>query len=71
MEVAVESPDLRQAAWRKSSLSGDGNCVEVATTSVAIGVRDSKDVVGPYLAFSPSAWSDFIDAVKSGEFDLP
>jgi hypothetical protein len=59
------------ATWRKSSRSGgQGNCVEVANTSSAIGVRDSKDPSGPVLVFSRSEWQAFVDGIKTGEFDL-
>ncbi|MEV6161094.1 DUF397 domain-containing protein [Streptomyces sp. NPDC052052] len=49
--------------WFKSSYSssGDGNdCVEVATTSGVVRVRDSKVAQGPQLAFPPSAWAGFV-----------
>jgi hypothetical protein len=50
-------------AWRRSSYSGtngaEGNCVEVAFTRTAVGVRDSKHT-GPELAFSPGVWRAFL-----------
>ncbi|MEU1802602.1 DUF397 domain-containing protein [Streptomyces sp. NPDC019937] len=51
-----------ELAWFKSSYSGGdgGECVEVATCSDTIHVRDSKDRQGPQLAFSPAAWTAFI-----------
>ncbi|ADI06350.1 hypothetical protein SBI_03229 [Streptomyces bingchenggensis BCW-1] len=51
-----------ELAWFKSSYSsgGDGDCVEMATCSDAVHVRDSKDKEGPQLAFSPSVWTDFV-----------
>lgn len=53
------STDLR---WFKSSHSTDegGNCVEVATCSHTVHVRDSKDITVPALALSPAAWSAFL-----------
>lgn len=47
--------------WRKSSFSGGGNggCVEVAFSVEQVGVRDSKDVAGPVLRFSPAQWRVF------------
>lgn len=47
--------------WRKSSYSGGGNggCVEVAFTTIVVGVRDSKDAAGPALRFSPAQWRAF------------
>jgi hypothetical protein len=63
--------DPTRATWRKSTRSGgQGNCVEVATTPTAIGVRDSKDPSGPVLVFTTSQWQAFVDSVKIGEFDL-
>ncbi|MFI6770363.1 DUF397 domain-containing protein [Streptomyces sp. NPDC050355] len=49
--------------WFKSSYSdsGDGNdCVEVATSSGAVHIRDSKDKPGPQLVFTPAVWVDFV-----------
>jgi hypothetical protein len=63
--------DPTRARWRKSTRSGgQGNCVEVADTPTAIGMRDSKDRSGPVLVFTRSEWQAFVDGVKSGEFDL-
>jgi Domain of unknown function (DUF397) len=57
--------------WIKSSLSyANGNCVEVTDLpGGAIGVRDSKDVKGPVLRFTPDEWSAFVGGVRKGEFD--
>ncbi|MEU6810251.1 DUF397 domain-containing protein [Streptomyces sp. NPDC046831] len=53
-------------AWFKSSYS-DGNegdsCVEVAATPRTVHIRDSKNVAGPRLAFSPAAWTGFVPHV--------
>ena len=48
--------------WRKSSRSngGNGNCVEVALNPLAVGVRDSKNTVGPILTFDTDRWHDFL-----------
>jgi hypothetical protein len=58
--------------FRKSSYSGAGNpnCVEVGFVTTEILMRDSKDVDGPVLHFTPDEWSAFIAGVKAGEFDL-
>jgi hypothetical protein len=57
--------------WVKSSLSlSNGDCVEVARLPAGqIGVRDSKDVDGPVLRFTPSEWRAFLGGVRNGEFD--
>jgi hypothetical protein len=65
-----ESVDLR---WRRSSYSGNGggNCVEVADNLPGIvAVRDSKDPEGPSVAFARDRWSEFVEGIKHGEFDL-
>ncbi|GAB2732096.1 DUF397 domain-containing protein [Kitasatospora kifunensis] len=51
-----------ELVWHKSSYSGTegGACVEVAPSTEAIRVRDSKDKAGPELAFSSAAWAGFI-----------
>ncbi|MFJ8075388.1 DUF397 domain-containing protein [Streptomyces sp. NPDC096176] len=52
----------QQLHWFKSSHSGGegGSCVEVATASATVHVRDSKDLAGPRLAVAPAAWGDFV-----------
>ncbi|WP_320067600.1 DUF397 domain-containing protein [Micromonospora sp. RTGN7] len=57
--------DLAGASWRKSSRSGEGECVEVADSLPGVvGVRDSKDVAGPALVFAPASWSAFVQSVR-------
>jgi hypothetical protein len=49
--------------WFKSSYSssGDGNdCVEVASASDTVHVRDSKHPTGPSLKLTPEAWASFV-----------
>ncbi|MFE7896444.1 DUF397 domain-containing protein [Streptomyces sp. NPDC057424] len=58
--------DASELAWFKSSYSSgpDGDsCVEIATTTGVIHVRDSKQASGPRLALAPRAWSDFVASV--------
>jgi hypothetical protein len=58
--------DLSRASWRTSSYSNiGGNCVEVATTSGIVSVRDTKDRPGAVLAFSPGAWRDFATQMRT------
>ncbi|MFE0027340.1 DUF397 domain-containing protein [Amycolatopsis sp. NPDC059021] len=53
--------------WRKSSYSSGegakGNCVEVAFTSNAVAVRDSKAPASGTLAVSPKAWRHLVDGL--------
>ena len=57
-----------ELAWFKSSYSssGDGDCVEVATSPTTIHVRDSKNPTGPRLTLSPTAWTEFIEVATRG-----
>ncbi|MFF1923241.1 DUF397 domain-containing protein [Streptomyces sp. NPDC058221] len=54
--------DDSRLEWFKSSYSDSSNsneCVEVAATTDAVLVRDSKHAQGPRLAFASGAWADF------------
>ena len=66
----AEKPDSG-LYWVKSSLSfSNGNCVEVANLSEGeIGVRNSRDVQGAVLRFTPDEWHAFLGGVRNGEFD--
>lgn len=49
--------------WRKSgysSNSSEADCVEVAPAPGRIHVRDSKNVPGLQLGFTPTAWTNFV-----------
>jgi Domain of unknown function (DUF397) len=53
------------SAWRKSSFSEAGNCVEVRGRDGLILVRDTKlSVKSSPLFFSLSAWHEFVDGVN-------
>jgi hypothetical protein len=58
--------------WQRSSFSGgtdDGsNCVELATTSGTIRLRES-DAPDAVVTASPQQLAAFICGVKAGEFD--
>ncbi|WP_367134979.1 MULTISPECIES: DUF397 domain-containing protein [Streptomyces] len=63
----LEIPAVQSAPWRKSSYSNaGGNCVEVASLSTRIGIRDSKDTTRPTLQVRPGAWTSFLHEVRSG-----
>ncbi|MFF5855709.1 DUF397 domain-containing protein [Streptomyces sp. NPDC012751] len=53
--------------WRKSSYSGGGdgnNCVEIATSTALIAVRDSKAPARAPLTFPAPAFTAFLEALK-------
>jgi uncharacterized protein DUF397 len=53
--------------WRKSSYSGgnSGQCVEVAFTGEAVGIRDSKDPHGPRLVVAASVFHSLVMQLKT------
>lgn len=55
--------------WRKSTFSGNGQCVEVARDNGMVLLRDSKDPRSSRLAFTPAEWAAFTAGVKAEEFD--
>ncbi|GGT34492.1 DUF397 domain-containing protein [Streptomyces atratus] len=60
--------DLSAATWRKSSHSNTsgGDCLEVADGHPGIvPVRDSKRPAGPALVITASAWTPFVESVKT------
>ena len=52
--------------WRVASYTGgQGNCVEVGTSTARIAVRDTKNREdGPVLRFDLPAWRVFIQRLK-------
>ncbi|OLF05112.1 hypothetical protein BLA60_37675 [Actinophytocola xinjiangensis] len=54
--------------WRKSSLSGGENCVELACGAGWVMARDSKNE-GRSLSLSPTAFAAFRSAAKVGKLD--
>lgn len=61
----MSTVDLSDVRWRKSSFSGgegggNDNCVEVAFTSQATALRDSKNTNGPVLLIPTEAWTTFL-----------
>ena len=55
--------------WQKSSYCGTSACIEVAQTSDAVLVRDSKNPQVAPLAFTTDEWVAFVKGVKAGEFN--
>jgi hypothetical protein len=53
-----------ELAWRTSSKSSGGACVEIATDGENVYMRDSKDPTGPVLIFGLEAFRDLIAHVK-------
>jgi hypothetical protein len=68
IDRAPSSATLAAAKWFKSSYSGgEGNeCLEAASLSSCVMVRDSKEPQGPVLTFSTAAFAAFVNATKAG-----
>ena len=52
--------DVTGIAWRKSTASSTGNCVEVAAVGRSVLIRDSGNPDGIVLRLPPAAWSAFL-----------
>ncbi|MBL3666830.1 DUF397 domain-containing protein [Streptomyces sp. M2CJ-2] len=67
MNNAESSTVASGLAWFKSSYSGaeGGECVEVATGTAVVHVRDSKATAGPVLTVTRDAWAGFIGLASS------
>lgn len=66
--IDVPQPPV-MVSWRKSRMSGSGNCAEVACTQEHVWVRDSKNPLGPALGFTREGWTAFLVGVHGDEFD--
>lgn len=56
--------------WFKSSRTvGQNECVEVALTMTAVGVRDTKDRDGGQLTVGTPQWQAFLGQIKHGTYD--
>lgn len=57
---------LSTAAWRKATYSGNTtDCVEVARTTSAVGLRDTKRRDGGALAVPSTAWAGLRGTLSS------
>jgi len=56
--------------WFKSSFSGGNGegCIEVAFLRAGVTVRDTKDRTLAPHRYPAGAWTEFLAAVRAGEF---
>jgi Domain of unknown function (DUF397) len=54
--------------WRKSQASADsGGCVQIASTGHTVLVRDSGNLSGPLLTFTPAQWTTFTARIRGAD----
>jgi Domain of unknown function (DUF397) len=70
VEAAVGGLDRSEIIWRKSEVSADENCVEVAFSGDLVLLRDSKDPSGAVLSFNQAEWTAFLAGARDGTFDV-
>jgi hypothetical protein len=58
-------------AWRKSTFSTQGECVEVRRSPDVVQVRNSRSPEGPILEFTTAEWRAFLKGIVAGDFSLP
>ncbi|MFJ3698655.1 DUF397 domain-containing protein [Streptomyces sp. NPDC090052] len=67
-------PAIRERLNVKSSYgTNDGpKCVEITAAASTVHVRDSKNIPGPQLDFTPDTWTDFVTYTSgtSGNYPL-
>jgi hypothetical protein len=63
--------DRTSQTWRKSTFSGEGDCVEWLAIDDQMRIRNSGHRDGDVLVFTRSEWLAFIAGVKDGQADLP
>lgn len=57
--------DEMALAWRKSTRSNSGGCVEMALGDQVVLLRDSKRPEGTVLSVSPRAWAVLMAQVRN------
>ncbi len=57
-------------AWRKSTASASGDCVQVAVVDGSVLIRDSANRDGVVLRFPAAVWSAFLAHARSKDVGL-
>ena len=60
--------ESRATVWLRSTYCANNTCIEVAFLDNEVAIRDSKNVDGLVLRFTPAEWSDFVAGVQNGDF---
>jgi hypothetical protein len=66
----MPAAELGEVRWLKSTWSGGGECVELATLPGGeIAMRNSRFPAGPVLIYTQAEIRAFLAGAKDGEFD--
>jgi hypothetical protein len=69
-KITLGASERESLSWLKAhSSSANGHCVEIASATGKIAIRDSKDPNGPILVYTPAEFRAFLDGARKGEFD--
>ena len=69
-KITLSESEHTALAWLKAQASThNGACVEIASASGKIAIRDSKDPDGPILVYTHAEFKAFLDGARNGEFD--
>ena len=69
-KITLTDGEMAGLSWVKARSSNhNGACVELASASGNIAMRDSKDPAGPVLVYTATEFAAFLDGARNGEFD--
>ncbi len=67
----MPADELQRLDWRKAQHSmSNGACVEVASATENVVIRDSMDPSGPVLRYPAVSWNSFVGMARTGRFDI-
>jgi hypothetical protein len=67
----IPAAELQGARWKRSSFSGNNNCVEMALLPTGeVAVRNSRDPEGPALVYTRAEIDALLQGVRNGDFDV-
>ncbi len=70
-KITLSASERESLVWLKAHGStANGQCIEIASASRNIAIRDSKDPEGPILVYTAAEFRAFLDGARNGEFDI-
>jgi hypothetical protein len=66
--MSPSGTEMAALTWRKASRSvGNGECVEIASATGYVAIRDSKNPEGGMLRCAPDTFRSFLDTIVQDE----